>query len=287
MTVKVNIVAAIGRDGVGAAATTPQVEAIAAKFGGRLVGGLGSSTDPIVLEFANAQSAAQAAQAAFHLDSVEDVRVSGVDGPGGMTGTTVAEDVNEALAAVAAGEEVGSTVDALVEARKKKHHKKGGKKTDRDDDSDAEDKKKGGKTGADKDDMNENAGAGDHTQYLDLAHPHLAGVISGVGGDGHKAFHAAGGSVTRPQAYELAQKHHAKAAEAEAAWGEHADKAAQAAFGRKFEFGDYRVAGVGREEFSDEHKGALRTLARTKSAHRVVAGMFDHIAHPRGGSGPV
>jgi hypothetical protein len=76
MSFRVNFVAATGRDGLGAAATLPVVQAIVGKFGGSLIGGAGSSGDPIVAEFADKDAAAKAAQEAWYDDSVESAALA-------------------------------------------------------------------------------------------------------------------------------------------------------------------------------------------------------------------
>ncbi len=93
MTTTVNFVAAVGRVSAGAISAKPKIEAICAKFGGRVTGGLGSTQDPIVAEFADKMAAAKAANEAFHLDDVEDARVVGAD-VGVVEGTKTEEEVD-------------------------------------------------------------------------------------------------------------------------------------------------------------------------------------------------
>lgn len=93
MTTTVNFVAAVGRVSAGAISALPKVEAICAKYSGRVTGGTGSSTDPIVAVFAEKLLAAQAAQEAFHLDDIEDARVVGAD-IGVIEGTKTEEEMD-------------------------------------------------------------------------------------------------------------------------------------------------------------------------------------------------
>lgn len=72
--------------------------------------------------------------------------------------------------------------------------------------------------------------------------------------------------------HEHAAKAHMEAAsEHEKAWGETQEKAHKETFGKKPEFHDYRVSGVGRDEYSEEHKDALRHHALSKTDHTSAA----------------
>lgn len=59
-------------------------------------------------------------------------------------------------------------------------------------------------------------------------------------------------------------------------WNRVADTAALDTFGRPFLFGDYKISGIGREEFSEEHKSQLRFAAHAATYHGVL-----HRAHLR------
>lgn len=123
MPVLVNIVAQVGRVAAGNAATLPVVSSIAGQFGGRLIGGEGSSTNPIQLEFPDKASAVAAASAAWKDDSVEFAKVVGADGT--AAGTTQVNEstgkiesigsVNEAIDAVIAGADPALVVESLLE----------------------------------------------------------------------------------------------------------------------------------------------------------------------------
>jgi hypothetical protein len=77
----------------------------------------------------------------------------------------------------------------------------------------------------------------------------------------------------------LAQAHERLSKHCDLEWGRVADEAAQAAFGRPFNIlkGDYKISGIGREEFSPAHKAQLRTLAHRETDHKYLAAVHDHI----------
>lgn len=142
MSTRVHFVAQVGRVSAGDLTARPKIESICAKFGGKVVGGVGNSTDPIVAEFAEKPAAVQAAQEAWYLDDVEYAKVVGADAnaAGGVVESKdgkdtppVIESVDTAIDAVVAGTDAKTAAAALVEAKK-------GKK--KDDDKD-DDKKKG------------------------------------------------------------------------------------------------------------------------------------------------
>ncbi len=123
----------------------------------------------------------------------------------------------------------------------------------------------------------------DHPHFSALAKvPKYNGPVNTFtahgGGNRMHAFMRSGGKVTKDRAAHLAGHHAAKAAEHDKAWGETADDAAHAKFGRPFEFGDYKTSGAGNEEFSDEHKDKLRHHAQLSGKHRALATMFGHAA---------
>lgn len=98
------------------------------------------------------------------------------------------------------------------------------------------------------------------------------------GGDRMHAFMRTGGKVTKDRANVLAGYHASKAKEHDEAWSAAADKASQEHFGRPFGFGDYKVSGVGSDEFSDAHKTVLRQHAQLAGKHRALSAMFGHAA---------
>ena len=76
---------------------------------------------------------------------------------------------------------------------------------------------------------------------------------------------------------------HLKASkDAEDAWGKAAEEAAQATFGRPYDaIQDYKVSGVGRDEFSDAFKDRLRRAASDKWSHRSAAEAHWHASGRR------
>lgn len=69
----------------------------------------------------------------------------------------------------------------------------------------------------------------------------------------------------------LAQAHAQQFEQFEQQYNQTLDEAAQATFGRPFQFHDYRVSAIGREEFSEAHKCALRQLRRQAQDHKTLA----------------
>jgi len=60
-------------------------------------------------------------------------------------------------------------------------------------------------------------------------------------------------------------------------WSLVADRAAMRTFGRKFEVYDYRISAIGRDEFVDEDKDALRVHAISDGQHYRLA-ILHHMA---------
>jgi hypothetical protein len=75
-----------------------------------------------------------------------------------------------------------------------------------------------------------------------------------------KADHLAAASEHEKKADEMSKQHSALL-----------NTAAQAVWGRDFKVTDYRISGIGSDEFSQEHKDELRRLAHTSSAHKDAA----------------
>ncbi len=65
---------------------------------------------------------------------------------------------------------------------------------------------------------------------------------------------------------------HQKAADAHGdAWSKRIDQAHQETFGKPHSPADYKVSGIGSDEYSAEHKTALRTHAQSKTKHQTLA----------------
>ena len=59
------------------------------------------------------------------------------------------------------------------------------------------------------------------------------------------------------------------------------DDAALDAWGRNFEATDYRVSGIGSDEFSEAHKERLRTLSKSLSAAKIIGTAHGYAAKSR------
>jgi len=84
-------------------------------------------------------------------------------------------------------------------------------------------------------------------------------------------------STTRAWHASMAELHASKAIEHRDSWSSVADQAAMQTFGRKFSFFDYRVSGIGRDEFAADYKDALRTHAHSGGKHHTLA-ILHHMA---------
>lgn len=128
MTTKVAFVVAIGRLSTGNETALPKVQAIASQYGGKVTGGVGSSTDPIIAEFGDSAQAAKAAQQAFYLDDIEYANIVGNGGVGEISANEPGGEVQnrgpsqyplnygikEAVNAVVEGKPVAEAVTALL-----------------------------------------------------------------------------------------------------------------------------------------------------------------------------
>lgn len=79
MPITVAFVAAVGRNSVGDWTARPKIETIVAKHGGKMIGGIGSSTQPLTASFGAKDEAVKAAQEAWYLDDVEFAKVLEAD----------------------------------------------------------------------------------------------------------------------------------------------------------------------------------------------------------------
>lgn len=76
----------------------------------------------------------------------------------------------------------------------------------------------------------------------------------------------------------LAQRHAEETVRQREAWNKLLDTAAQETFGRPFQFLDYQISGIGRDEFSEEHKAALRFHAHATTYHEQISRAHAHAA---------
>lgn len=97
-------------------------------------------------------------------------------------------------------------------------------------------------------------------------------------GDSAKVLRRLKPDWTRDDHAALAAAHATTADSLETRYSELLDKAAQETFGRPFEFGDYRISAIGRDEFSPEMKDSLRFVAHAKGNHRLVSQAHAHAA---------
>lgn len=69
----------------------------------------------------------------------------------------------------------------------------------------------------------------------------------------------------------LAKAHASEAKAQRLEWDRLLNEAAMATFGRPFEFMDYRISAIGRDEFSDEYKEKLRFAAHASTYHMLAS----------------
>ena len=99
---------------------------------------------------------------------------------------------------------------------------------------------------------------------------------------------------TRQDHKDAAAAHRRAADAADHEWGQVQHAAHMQTFGKPPEFHDYRISGVGRDEYSNEHKAKLRDLAVARTEHQGLAHAHDaatrlHLPEsevPMGDTGP-
>lgn len=97
-------------------------------------------------------------------------------------------------------------------------------------------------------------------------------LLSLIGADaGRRLLRKLMPTVRKEQFLEIGQGHIKLALLHNAAWSTTVNQACMATFGRPYEFHDYKVSGVARDEFSDEDKNALRDHAYKKGQHHQLA----------------
>lgn len=95
--------------------------------------------------------------------------------------------------------------------------------------------------------------------------------LSAHGSDGGKLLAQRLSGWTKADHAAAAATHAKMAAEMEKGWAEAADAAAMKTWGRKFQMTDYRISGIGSDEFDQEMKEKLRHFAQSGSAHKDAA----------------
>lgn len=77
--------------------------------------------------------------------------------------------------------------------------------------------------------------------------------------------------LTREQHHQLARTFGDTANRMEDEWDKVINRAAQATWGRPWRATDYRISGIGSDEFSDEYKNKLRKLAQEGSKAKIIS----------------
>jgi hypothetical protein len=106
-------------------------------------------------------------------------------------------------------------------------------------------------------------------------------VTQAHGADAGKVLIQLAPEMTKSQHASLAREFEALADKLEKEWGEVADEAAQATWGRDFRVTDYRVSGIGSDEFSDEYKDKLRISAHGTGKARAIAAAHEAASKSR------
>lgn len=95
--------------------------------------------------------------------------------------------------------------------------------------------------------------------------------LSAHGSDGGKMLAGRLPGWTKADHVQAAEEHDRLATKMDDEWKSTAEKAAQETFKRPWRATDYRISGIGSDEFSDSHKDTLRKNAHGASAHRDAA----------------
>lgn len=83
---------------------------------------------------------------------------------------------------------------------------------------------------------------------------------------------------TKDQHKEAAKWHKEQAKAKQKQWAILADKAALAAWGRKFQATDYRISGIGSDDFTPGYKDELRRLAQEQGKHWRLEAAHNYVA---------
>lgn len=97
----------------------------------------------------------------------------------------------------------------------------------------------------------------------------LLGLISA--GAGRRLLKLMMPGLSKEDHFLIGKRHAELALEHRSAWSDRAEAACQKSFARAWTFFDYRVSGIGREEFSEEDKEALRSHAHRGGHHHQLA----------------
>lgn len=99
-----------------------------------------------------------------------------------------------------------------------------------------------------------------------------------------KRFKSAHQDWTSADHKEAAKSHKEASDKAREEWAGVQEQAHMHTFGKKPEFTDYKVSGIGRSEYSEEHKNKLRELSKISSGHTLQASA--HMRAATGGKKP-
>lgn len=97
--------------------------------------------------------------------------------------------------------------------------------------------------------------------------------------DGAKILRSRLPGWTKSDHLAAAEYHEEQSKKKDSDWGKTRDKAHQDVFGTAPGFSDYKVSGVGRDEYSDKAKGKLRKLASEASNHKSIAAVHRYITN--------
>jgi hypothetical protein len=96
------------------------------------------------------------------------------------------------------------------------------------------------------------------------------------GSDGAKILRLEMPNLTKEEHLKLAQDHLTQSIAFRREYGEALDDAAMSLWGRPWQITDYKVSGIGRDEFSDEQKNKLRNLNQKSLQHEDVGRAHAH-----------
>ena len=106
-------------------------------------------------------------------------------------------------------------------------------------------------------------------------------VMSAHGKDAGDVLIALTPDMTKAQHAQKARDFDALSEKLQKEYDEALDAAAQDTWGRDFQVTDYRVSGIGSDEFADKHKERLRMLAHGLSAAKTIAAAHQYASKSR------
>jgi hypothetical protein len=99
--------------------------------------------------------------------------------------------------------------------------------------------------------------------------------------DAAKILRAILPGLTHSEHGALSRLHSDMADMCESSWSVIVNEASLETFGRPYQFSDYRVCAIARDEYSPERKEQLRTLAYSRTKHLAAAGAHAKLAAGR------